>query len=121
MSNKEPQSINFVAELDGKIVGFCSIGPSRDEDASEKTGKIYAIYIDKENSSKGIGTKLLREGLDNLKKLGFTNATLWVLKSNTKGRKFYEKNGWIHDGKTKIDKRNDVIFDEVRYAINLIL
>ena len=37
----------FVAEVDGVVSGFSSVGPSRDADEAEgSVGELYAIYLD---------------------------------------------------------------------------
>ena len=117
----KPQLDNWslVAELNGQIVGFCTVGKSRDEDADSKIGELWAIYIDPQYMDKGIGTALMNEGLKILKGKGFNKATLWVLESNDKTRGFYEAKGWTTDGKTKTEKQGDVELHVIRYSINL--
>jgi GNAT superfamily N-acetyltransferase len=68
----------LVAEFDGKIVGFCSVSKCRDEDLSENIGELWAIYVDKDHAGKGVGTALLNQGINILRKDGFNKATLWV-------------------------------------------
>lgn len=109
----------LVAETNGQITGFCTVGKSRDDDADDKTGELWTIYIDKEHMGRKIGSFLMREGLKILKDHGFKKATLWVLESNKRGRKFYETRGWISDGKTRIVKQGNVEFREIHYSINL--
>ena len=64
------------------------------------------MYIHQLAQSKGLGTALMQEGLKQLKKLGYEKATLWVLTSNIKARRFYESKGWRLDGKIKVDPRD---------------
>src|SRR5215217_423186 len=56
ISNNLP--VVWVAEENKKIVGFCSVGISRDVDQSPETGEVYAIYVDPNSMGKGIGSKL---------------------------------------------------------------
>src|SRR5690349_10499643 len=45
----------LVAEEDGRIVGFASVGPSRDDDAAEGEGELLAIYVDPARWRSGAG------------------------------------------------------------------
>ena len=45
----------IVAEVDGEIVGFVSVGASRDEDAD---GELYAIYVHPDHWGTGAGHEL---------------------------------------------------------------
>lgn len=115
---KENEHI-FVAETDGNVVGWCTAGASRDEDASKDVGELQGIYIHPDFIGKGIGTKLMEHALNILKKDEYKTITLWVLSSNANTRKFYEKKGWSLDGKEKNDIRGDFELHEVRYSIYL--
>ena len=57
----------FVAEMDGRVIGWCTSGISRDEDADKDTGEIYGIYIHPDLIDKGSGSKLMEYGLDLLR------------------------------------------------------
>lgn len=102
-------------EQDG-IVGFVAVGASRDDDAPPDTGEIQAIYVDPSQWGRGTGSRLLSSGLERLAAAGSPRATLWVLESNQRTRRFYEDRGWSHDGHTKSDRRGDVTLVELRYA-----
>jgi ribosomal protein S18 acetylase RimI-like enzyme len=119
LEKPEDNAYNLVAEVEGKVVGFCSVDKSRSEDMSEDTGELWAIYVDKNYQGKRIGTILLNKGLDNLRERGFKKAILWVLTSNWKTRKWYESKGWTVEGKTTIDKRDGFELEETRYITNL--
>lgn len=119
ISNPKPKQNIFVAESGGKILGFVAVGPNRDKDARKDWGELYAIYVDQQSAGKGVGTSLTQKGLDFLKSESFKQATLWVLVSNTKGRKFYENRGWKAENKIKRDKIGRVEVKEIRYKIVL--
>src|SRR5262245_28408875 len=63
----------------GAVVGFIATGPSADDDAVERTGEVYAIYLLEDAAGAGIGTALLRRGVDDLRSDGYRRSTLWVL------------------------------------------
>jgi L-amino acid N-acyltransferase YncA len=73
-----PGETVLVAEEDGMVVGFASVGPSRDEDANE-TGEVRAIYLLADRWGRGIGWALMDTALNTLCQAGYTQATLWVL------------------------------------------
>ncbi len=109
----------LVAELNGEVVGFCIVGPTRDEDANKEIGELYAIYVLKSHAGNGIGSKLMTNGLEILVNQGFKEATLWVLDTNSETRKWYESKGWTEDGKTKIDSKRGFDLHETRYRYSL--
>ena len=118
-ADPEPKSGAFVAEIEGRIVGFASFGPSRDEDASEGTGEVPAIYVDPSVMGKGVGRELLEEATAELRLAGFSRATLWVLEANERARRFYENEGWAWDGAVSthmFDCANEPV---VRYTVDL--
>jgi GNAT superfamily N-acetyltransferase len=113
----------MVPERGRGVVGFAAIGPSRDPDADRDVAEVYAIYVHPDQWRGGVGRALMTRALDELRTAGFS-ATLWVLDSNARGRRFYEAGGWRRDGASKADVVGregdgdggvDVI--EVRYRI----
>ncbi|HYD35150.1 MAG TPA: GNAT family N-acetyltransferase [Vitreimonas sp.] len=109
----------LVAEVDSKIVGWCTGGVNRDEDVDKDTGELHGIYIDPEYIAKGVGTALMEYLLQLLRKDGYKKATLWVLDTNQQTREFYEKKGWRVEGRTKVEPRDGFSLNEVRYIIEL--
>jgi hypothetical protein len=49
----------------------------------------------------------------------FTTATLWVLEGNVRGRQFYERGGWTHDGRAQMLDFRGTELEELRYRIDL--
>ena len=101
----------FVAEENDDVVGFASVGPSRDE---EGVGELYAIYVDPGSWSQGVGRALLDRAEAELRG-EYREATLWVLEDNPRARSFYEAHGWVLDGARKAEERWGVHAPEVRY------
>lgn len=117
LNNPKSESKTFVAELNNHVVGFTSIGPCKDEDMSSKTGELWSIYVDKNSMGKGVGSALMKKGLGSLKEQGYKKATLWVLTSNEKTRKWYESKGWRVEGKVKNEQSRGFDIHETRYII----
>jgi GNAT superfamily N-acetyltransferase len=105
----------FVAEHDGVVTGFVSVGPSRDE---RGVGELYAIYVEPASWSTGTGRALIERAEAELCS-AYVEATLWVLEDNPRAREFYERAGWAPDGKRKAEVRWGVRAPEVRYRKSL--
>jgi GNAT superfamily N-acetyltransferase len=97
---------------DGRIVGWCTVGPSRDEDAD---GELWGIYVLSDAWGNGAGTALLAAGVDALRDSGCREVILWVLEDNPRARRFYEREGWLLDDARKEDEFLGVGVAEVRY------
>lgn len=117
LKNPRSNTKTFVVELNGNIVGFASVGNSRDKDTDSKTGELYAIYVDQAFMGKGIGSALHKKCIDHLIELGFTKAILWVSTSNENTRRWYEKRGWKTDGKLMMFNMDGLETHVTRYAI----
>jgi len=98
------------------VVGFADYAPSRDPDADPATvGEIPAIYLAPPAWGTGAGRTLMAAAVAALADAGYTQATLWVMDSNARARRFYERAGWRLDGGAKRDELHGVQIDEVRY------
>lgn len=115
-----PETGALVLVGDDLVMGFCHVGASRDEDSADLTGEVTAIYLRPEAWSAGWGRRLMEEALSRLREASFREATLWVLETNDRARRFYEAGGWRHDGTIKIDDRGTFVLRELRYRLSLI-
>lgn len=108
----------LVAEVDGNIVGWVSVGPCRDEDKpTVETGEVMAIYLLADYWGKGIGAQLWTSGLTRLLDQGYKNITLWVLAENQRAVRFYQAfGGKEQSGSRRTLVRGGVALDEVRYV-----
>jgi GNAT superfamily N-acetyltransferase len=104
----------LVADVEGVVVGFANVGPSRDEDAGG-AGQLRAIYLLADQWGRGLGRDLMVASLHALNEAGFGEATLWVLDTNHRARRFYESGGWSPDGAAKQDDHWGFPIPEVRY------
>jgi GNAT superfamily N-acetyltransferase len=91
-----PRRGTLLALVDGGVVGFASVSPTRDEDAgAAPTGEVTGIYVVPEWWDAGVGTALLSAAVAALNEAGFDRATLWVLSGNDRARRFYERRGGL--------------------------
>jgi GNAT superfamily N-acetyltransferase len=104
---------DFVAELDGDVVGFASVGRSRDDEA-ENEGELYAIYLQQSCWDRGIGRALLERAEESMRAFGFERAILWVMEGNERGECFYRAAGWKRDGR-KLETFQGAEVAELRY------
>ena len=81
----------FVAEAEGRVVGFASGGPERGGDA-EFDGELYTVYLLPEHQRRGLGRRLVLAIAERLVRLGFRLMMLWVFEENPACR-FYESLG----------------------------
>ncbi len=119
LSAPAPRTANLVAERAGEVVGFASVGPSRDDDATDETGELYAIYALPTEWGGGVGRELHAAALAALRDAGFRDAALWVLEDNPRARRFYEREGWALDGGRMDAEILGVGVTEVRYRREL--
>ena len=108
-----------MAERAGGIVGFVTFGAARDTDATPAVGQVFAIYLDEGVQGTGVGRALMVHALQALAAEGRTEATLWVLETNTLARTFYERGGWRSDGATQVEHVGSTSLREVRYRRTL--
>lgn len=108
----------LVAESDGRIVGYARVGPV--EDQGKKVGLLYLLYVSPEHWNKGVGKMLLDDAMEDLVDLGQHEAILWVLRDNTRGRRFYEARGWSADGRSSSEDYGGVTLEAVCYRRRLI-
>lgn len=111
----EGDTRTWIAERDGMIVGFASTGPSRDPDALLGDAEVGAIYLLEDAVGTGIGAAIFEHATTDLLARGYKRITLWVLTTNGRARRFYEKSGWTLEGSSKTETIGGVNVTEVRY------
>jgi len=102
----------FVAESGGRLLGFASYGPSRDEDARRREREIYSIYLDPGTWGHGVARDLMRTVLAEVGEQ--TPMSLWVLADNARARHFYRRHGFAPDIE-RIEQVGGADLLEVRY------
>jgi ribosomal protein S18 acetylase RimI-like enzyme len=86
-----PERTLVVVGPDGRLAGFGSAGPSRDDDAPT-AWELYAVNLAPHARGTGVADRLL----DAL--VGDRDATLWVVEGNTRARAFYARHGFVDEG-----------------------
>ena len=109
----------WLAEADAKVVGFVSAGAAEDDDPTQTTGQVYAIYVNADCWDRGVGRNLLGHAERDLRGSGYVDATLWVLAANERARRFYEAAGWRTDGSEQTETLSGAELREVRYRKTL--
>jgi len=90
--------VTFVAEIDGRVVGFASIQePCRLEQADFEIG---GLYVHPDAVRKGIGCALLKRSVEAGLERGRTTLAIHTLRDNHIGRAFYDRCGGhvVQDG-----------------------
>jgi GNAT superfamily N-acetyltransferase len=105
----------LVAEANGRVIGFASTGPARDDDLPPGSGELLAIYVEPAAWGKGFGAMLFHSAIDDLRERRLDPIVLWVLADNARGRGFYEAMGWQPDGSTRPIDFGGSSVEEVRY------
>jgi ribosomal protein S18 acetylase RimI-like enzyme len=111
----------LVAEDDDGIYGWATVGRSRDPDAGDEVGELWSLYVHPRCWGRGLGRELHDACLEELRRRGFAQATLWVMDTNERARRFYERQGWRTDGSVKADRVGELQtpIEDVRYTITL--
>ena len=93
------RSIVYVAEVEGKVVGFANYSPVRDGGKIE----LAAIYLYPEFQGRGIGTALIQQAVKELE--GIKEIYINVEKDNKIGMNFYEAKGFekVKESDTEFD------------------
>lgn len=114
-SADKPDMSNLVVTENGEIIGTASFCPSRFEDRAG-WGEIVSIYLLPDRMGKGYGKKLFAEAVRELEEMGFRDIFLWVLEENTRAREFYERQGFVPNGKYLDNNIGGKILREVQYV-----
>ncbi|WP_243062336.1 GNAT family N-acetyltransferase [Humibacter sp. RRB41] len=86
----------WVAESNGRIVGWASAGPAREVDDPAPL-ELRGIYVLRDHYGSGAGQRVLDAAL------GESAAYLWVLADNPRAQAFYRRNGFALDGTAKVE------------------
>ena len=91
----------YVIQYEGKTIGIMSIAAPQDDDINEGCYELQNIYLHPDHFRQGIGTHALTYAFNKARGLNKTSMIVWVFAENTNSIQFYEKCGFVPDGKTK--------------------
>ena len=91
------ESVIFVAEHTGKLVGFCQIYPSFCSVAAVKIGVLYDLFVDENVRKTGAGSQLMLATHDYARASGMARLELTTAKDNLAAQGLYESLGWVRD------------------------
>ncbi len=110
----------WVAEVDGKVVGFSLLGPCRHDAAlAGFAGEVTMLYVHADYTGDGFGQALLELSLDELARQQYFWVVVWVVEGNRAARSFYERRGLRLDGARRDDEFDGTRVPVVRYAAPL--
>ena len=109
LREEQPPQATTVAELGGELVGFASIGRSRDDDLADWL-ELNTIYLLPSAWGTGIGGRLLDAALVRDRRY-----FLWVFVGNQRAQAFYRKTDFAPDGSTKSITLGGRTLTELRY------
>jgi ribosomal protein S18 acetylase RimI-like enzyme len=117
-SRGEGRSGFFVAELDGRIVGFQTIEPFATYTSAMDHVGIMGTFVHSDFRGQGIGSQLAEVSLKFAQEKGYEKAVIYVRASNRSAQAFYWKLGFVPKGtlekQVKIDgEYDDEVFMEM--------
>jgi len=111
---EQPSIKTFLVRLGGKAVGMVSVDTQPDAEHPE-TGEVRAVYLLPEYCGRGLGRTLLDFAVSELN--DHPEVYLWVMSSNTRARRCYEKFGFEFSGIEK-PLLPDQGITEMKYRLN---
>lgn len=90
-------TLSLVAEADGRVVGHVAFSPITLSDGSADWYGLGPISVDPAHQGKGIGGKLIQQGLARLKALGAAGCVLLGDPA------YYSRFGFVSDGRLTLD------------------
>ena len=109
----------YVFEEDSIVKAYMTIGNCQDDDKNEKTFELWVIYVDPFFQRQNVGKKLMEFCVNEAINKNKEEITVWVFEKNKESIKFYEKMGFIVDGKEKIHERHNE--NEIRMVKKLLV
>ncbi len=104
--------VALVAQVDRQVVGFIIW----EDSPSQHRGRILNIAVDKSFRRRGIGERLMRHALEDMRAIGVVTCELEVRESNSAARLLYAKMGMVPCDRIPLYYGDE---DAIRYRITL--
>lgn len=100
----------FIAELNGKAVGYAKLRENSKVDClkNEIAIELHRIYILERAKGKGVGRELMNRCFETARAKGYKMLWLGVWEQNSSALKFYEKIGFVKVGELQFPYGNAV-------------
>jgi GNAT superfamily N-acetyltransferase len=103
----------MVGALAETLVGYGALAGV--PDAAPEEGEIVVFGTLKEHRRCGYGRVVMHALEDEARRRGWTHLVLWVVRENVGARTFYERQGFVFDGTSRVDLRLGFPATLVRY------
>lgn len=97
LTQVDPESVTWVAEIGGQVVGF-SYACAEAGDRSEPVWHVHFLFIAPGFQGMGLGRALLDRTTSTIAAAGIQRVTLDVFGFNEEALSFYEHLGWVRNG-----------------------
>ena len=135
-----PRHRVVVAAANKTTIGFVYTCPNTSADAPDAprearstespvgntapVGLLEYIHVDPDWLGKGIGKSLMHAAMQEMRQEGFDSSVLWVIRENSRARRFYESVGWRTDGLTRMEhlavgREAGLEVPTIRYSVDL--
>jgi ribosomal protein S18 acetylase RimI-like enzyme len=91
------ESVVFVAERDGKLLGFTQLYPTFCSVAAAPIFVLYDLFVAPEARRGGVARALMRAAAEHARQAGAVRLELATAKTNHAGQALYESLGWVRD------------------------
>jgi ribosomal protein S18 acetylase RimI-like enzyme len=91
------ESVIFVAEASGRVVGFCQLYPTYCSVAAARTLVLYDLFVTPAARRTGAGQALMQAAEAYAADSGFVRLDLQTARTNMPAQALYESRGWQRD------------------------
>lgn len=93
---RDPDCAVFVAELDGRIVGYCYAGvePLSWKELRDEAGFIHDLALDPSARRRGVGKALIDAAIEWFRERNQARVMLWTSPANDAARQLFEQSGF---------------------------
>lgn len=110
----------LVGDVGGVVAGFAAASESQERDLGRSVCQLDVLHVHPDQWGSGLARELLGATEDWMREAGFERGVLWTVRDAGRARRFYEREGWVHDGRTRIELEKplwrDLDIPQVRYV-----